>query len=213
MWRRLRDHWRATAILVGLVVFALLGALYVADGFTVRIDRAVAREAYEFATGRPAVREFFIRVTYFGEGRTLTYAGTVLVIAIALRRECLRALVYAVGQLAGRSITPFFKGQFQRSRPEYVDWADYSFPSGHAFGSAMVYGLVAYTVARIWAGSRLRWPLAGAAVAFAMLIGLSRIMMGVHYLSDVIAGLCLGMAYGVAIDLLANRVSRINRSV
>ena len=206
--RHFPGHRHFGAVVGGICAFCLIAILVFSDSFLIRIDQFVARECYEYAIERPTVRAFFEYATAFGNGRTLNAVGTFSVVVLLLRREWIRALIYAIGQLSARSISSYLKGQFQRKRPEYVDWPDFSFPSGHAFGSALVYGLVAFMLVRIWAGSRLRLPLACCAIGFVLLIGLSRIMLGVHYMSDVLAGLSLGMAWGAAWEMFANRFDR-----
>ena len=116
--------------------------------------------------------------------------------AIAIRREYLRSLIWAIGLLGCRPVVPWLKSEFRRVRPPFVESEDFSFPSGHAFGSAVVYGMLALVVLRIWDGSRWRWLIAGAIWAFVGLVALSRPMIGVHFPSDVLAGLSLGLGWG-----------------
>jgi undecaprenyl-diphosphatase len=96
------------------------------------------------------------------------------------------------------------KWTLERERPLniYRGLESFSFPSGHATTSAMVYGFLAFLLAR---GLRRRWrpPLLAAAAVLVALIGLSRIYLGVHWFSDVIAGFALGLAW---ITLLAAAV-------
>jgi membrane-associated phospholipid phosphatase len=88
---------------------------------------------------------------------------------------------------------------FHRPRPElaYVHLDTYSFPSGHAAGSAAVYAVVFYLLAR---GGARRWHIACAVgyVALILAIGFSRLYLEVHYLSDVLAGISLGAAWASA---------------
>ena len=87
-------------------------------------------------------------------------------------------------------MNPILKLVFHRPRPElaYVHLDTYSFPSGHAAGSAAVYALVLYLLAR---HAPPRWQVFAAIgyVVLVAIIGFSRLYLEVHYLSDVLAGL------------------------
>ncbi|HKB05418.1 MAG TPA: phosphatase PAP2 family protein [Gemmataceae bacterium] len=182
--------------LICTCLFAVLAVLVEAGSAIVRLDERLVVVCHEFAVDHPAVRDFFAFVTDLGYGWLLWIVGTAAVLALAVRRDWFRALAWAVGLLASRPVTPWLKGQFGRVRPPFVDWADFSFPSGHAFASAVVYGLFALVVMRVWHGSRWRWALAGGLWVFVGLIALSRPMLGVHYPSDVVAGMSLGLGWG-----------------
>lgn len=70
-----------------------------------------------------------------------------------------------------------------------------SFPSGHAMSAAIVYGTVAYLAARLNTRAWARWLLLVAALFIIVLISFSRVYLGVHYPSDVIAGVSIGLAW------------------
>jgi undecaprenyl-diphosphatase len=182
--------------LLGSCAFALLATLLAADTALLRFDSDLVDRTYHFTANRPDAWKFFVFVTDLGAGRPLWIVGTLAVLALALRREYFRALVWAVGLLGIRPLTSWLKNEFRRVRPPYVNWQDFSFPSGHAFGSAIAYGMLALVVLRVWHGSRWRWVFAGALWAFIGLVALSRPMLGVHYPSDVLAGMSLGLGWG-----------------
>jgi membrane-associated phospholipid phosphatase len=108
------------------------------------------------------------------------------------------------------------KNAFDRPRPpyntEFTTELTYSFPSGHAASSAVAYGMLAYCLALHW---RKRWQrvcLFGGAAALVLLIGFTRLYLGVHYLSDVLAGYALALAWVslcvYVIELLRERFLR-----
>jgi len=182
--------------LVCTCLFALLAVLVAGNTLLIQVDTRLVAALHQFGVDHPDGLAFFQFVTDLGAGPPLFYVGALAVFALAWRREWVRALVWAVGLLASRKITPWFKGQFERVRPPFVDWPDFSFPSGHAFGSAVCYGMLALVVLRVWNGSRWRWVLAGAIWLFIALVALSRPIIGAHYPSDVLAGVSLGLAWG-----------------
>lgn len=128
-------------------------------------------------------------------------------------------LLLWVSLLGGRVLNHEMKVAFERDRPEPVDWdvsvfgnpvsfpESFSFPSGHATTALVVFGTMAYLVARLEPTPRQRrWTLAVAA-ALILLIGWSRVYMGVHYPSDVIAGYLSGIVW-VSLVALAIEVIR-----
>lgn len=125
------------------------------------------------------------------------------------RRWRLAAFV-AVAALAVAPLTSLLKDAVERPRPSYagtsVDAGGLAFPSGHASGAAVLAGVL---LVLLWPRTPQRWrrALASAAVLGAVLIGWTRLALGVHYLSDVVAGLTLG----AAVVLLAGLLLRVNR--
>jgi undecaprenyl-diphosphatase len=104
-----------------------------------------------------------------------------------------------LGVLGGKLFNTLLKEFYERPRPSVVQWVtevhSASFPSGHAMSSMVVYGSVAYLVGRLEARTRLRrttWILAALVI---LAIGISRMYLGVHYPSDVIAGFVGGLAW------------------
>jgi membrane-associated phospholipid phosphatase len=92
------------------------------------------------------------------------------------------------------------KHAIQRPRPIYASAAlhgnSFSFPSGHAMGSLVTYGMCAYLAATFWTKrSSTRLVVSVAASILVVAIGLSRLYLGVHYLSDVVAGYAAGTVW------------------
>jgi membrane-associated phospholipid phosphatase len=109
------------------------------------------------------------------------------------------AVVTAVGISAG-GLNWLLKWIFQRPRPSIFPDAlvasGYSYPSGHTMASAAVYGVIALAIWRL--APRARWPAVIVATALVFAIGLSRVYLGVHWATDVVAGLAAGVAVFVA---------------
>jgi membrane-associated phospholipid phosphatase len=139
----------------------------------------------------------------------------VIVLAIALywlwrHARKLDALTMLVSFIGAVAISSVLKLVFARPRPDVfpplVPVSTYSFPSGHALAAMGLYGLLAIL---LWRGRRRGWAVLSA--AWVLLIGLSRIYLGVHYPSDVLASLALGTLWLVVIlnghDRLAKRLS------
>lgn len=152
---------------------------------------------------------FFEAVTVLGNFLTLL-AVTVLAVVLLLRRgrrteAALVALAFAGAQI----LTLGLKLGFARERPFFPDPlssapSTYSFPSGHASVSLAVYGALGYIAARHVASRRAQVAVLAAAAALVALIGFSRLYLGVHFLTDVIAGFSLGLAWVALCVVLLN---------
>jgi undecaprenyl-diphosphatase len=98
------------------------------------------------------------------------------------------------------------KGLFERDRPPEIyraaDVLNQSFPSGHALLSAVIYLTLGAMLARAEPGWRIRLYILTLAILIALGVGLTRILLGVHWASDVLAGWCAGAAWATACWLL-----------
>ena len=112
------------------------------------------------------------------------------------RRERLRLIVWVAALAGGQLINQLLKAWFTRPRPTFVEplavELTYSFPSGHATMSLITYGMLAYF---LWIGTTNRAAhvlVTSALISLIILIGVSRMYLGVHYFSDVLAGYASG---------------------
>ena len=131
-------------------------------------------------------------------------AMTLLAIAGALLLATLEEWVVLGGWIAafgGASVlVPWLKVVVHRPRPPYaaaiIQHPTWSFPSGHAMGSLVGFGMLAYVLVRFANGTRRARLVAwGGATLIILLIGASRMYLGVHYLSDVVGGYAVGAAW------------------
>jgi undecaprenyl-diphosphatase len=113
------------------------------------------------------------------------------VLAFYLKGWRLSATLLLVSTVGGFLLTTFLKGVFERARPELFDSgytaSFYSFPSGHAALAVGFYGTLTLILAYRLRGFA-RWAVAGVGVLLVLLIGYSRLYLGVHYPTDVLAG-------------------------
>jgi membrane-associated phospholipid phosphatase len=189
-------------LLLGLAVLTagawLFGALAeeLVEGNT-HADTRVAAWLHEHAT--PGWTTLFENVTRVGN--LVTLIAVVVVASIVLYRKRLIAelqllLLAAIG---AEIITVGLKLGFERERPFFSDplatESTYSFPSGHASVSLAVYGTLGYIAARHLGSRRGQLGVLIAAASLILLIGFSRMYLGVHFLTDVIAGFSVGLAW------------------
>jgi undecaprenyl-diphosphatase len=155
-------------------------------------------------------------VTALGSVTVLTLLVVLALAVCASLRRWAEALVVVVGAVGGVGISQGLKHLFLRERPDLVyravEAANPSFPSGHAMLSAVVFLTLGALAARFAPKRRLKALALGSAVFLSVLVGLSRVYLGVHWASDVLAGWCVGAAWAMACWLAAWGWARFFRS-
>jgi len=194
----------AARVVAVAVLFAAAAALFVAMAAAVAsgdrvttVDAAIADWLHRHATP-PFVTAMLVWTQLHSTVAVGTYAA-VAAIALALERDWRRMTLVVVAVGGGLALNALMKLAFQRARPAFDDplltLATYSFPSGHVAGSTIFYGLlVAAVFARTKRPQRRALAIVGAALAIA-LVAFSRMLLGVHYLSDVVAAFAEGVAW------------------
>jgi membrane-associated phospholipid phosphatase len=169
----------------------------VAEGETTRDDQRIADWLHGRATD--PLTDVFRAFTWTGNGGFLAFV--VLVAAIVLwRRSYLADALFVVFAFVGAEVITFgMKQGFRRERPFFEDplatASSFSFPSGHALVSLAVYGSIALVIARHTSDRRVASAVVALAVFWILAIGFSRLYLGVHSLSDVVAGYAAGAAW------------------
>ncbi|MBV8100785.1 MAG: phosphatase PAP2 family protein [Verrucomicrobia bacterium] len=135
-------------------------------------------------------------VTALGSGTNLTIATGILAGFLCLNRR-FRATGFLVSSLgSGLLLCQSLKGFFARRRPtvvpHLVDFDPASFPSGHSMGAALVYLTSGGIISRQVTGSLAKTYFLSMALVLAVIVGVSRVYLGVHYPSDVLAGWAAG---------------------
>ena len=133
----------------------------------------------------------------------------VVVIACAfllLKRRAIEAALLALAMGGGLAISQLLKAVFGRERPpdmyRAVEVLNESFPSGHAMLSAVVYLTLGAMLARATSQQYLRGYVMGSAILLTVLVGLTRVYLGAHWTTDVLAGWSAGAAWATACWLL-----------
>lgn len=109
-----------------------------------------------------------------------------------------RLYMYVVCLAGGGILNQVLKRIFERVRPDIfpvIAESGYSFPSGHAMGAICFYGILAYFAGLGLKNCTMRWLLMAAAGVYILLIGLSRVYLGVHYPTDILAGYTAGSTW------------------
>ena len=214
--RRLSAHMVASlALLVGWIVVSALTA-----GFTAVLEDVLEGDGIA-AVDRPALRWLAthrdlwltrtLRVVTMAGNPAMLAALTVMVCVVAIwwRRSWLPAVIGLVGAGGIGLIVITAKALVGRNRPPspyaVIAANGYSFPSGHATGTAAVALFCAWMLTRCvitaWAGKVAVWA---TAIGVIGVVGFSRVYLGVHWISDVLAGWLLGAAWAGAVMLVGS---------
>jgi membrane-associated phospholipid phosphatase len=180
-------------------------------------DHQIAAWFHEHLT-QPLIN---VMLAFSDPGSPMWIATITLVVALfcALRRHWYGLFALLLAVPGGMLLNSVIKELVHRHRPyserPLVDLSDYSFPSGHVMAATLLYGLLALFALvvlrkRLWRGLALL----GAALVI-MLVGLSRIALGAHYLTDVLAAIATGVVWiwlcDIVVKIIRRRRSRSER--
>jgi undecaprenyl-diphosphatase len=147
----------------------------------------------------PGIQSVMLEITALGTSAVVAMIVFIAGLFLWLNHHKHSAILLIAATLGGMVLDGLLKIGFNRPRPQIFQWGTQvvssSFPSGHAMASTIVYGTVAYLAARLQqnvASRILTMALAGLII---VLICGSRLYLGVHYPSDVLAGVVIGLAW------------------
>jgi len=212
---------RAFGVSLGLGIFVLVAAGWlfgaIAEDVVNRdaplgtLDLDVAAWLHAHAT--PAMTSLMFILSDLGAPVSVIAITLLTAAVLATRRRWYRLVFLLLATVGGEVVNFLMKKAVHRQRPFFEDpivtLTSFSFPSGHAMGSTVLYGALAAIM--IWPMRQFRWRIATvcAAALLVALICFSRIYLGVHYLSDVVAGCLAGLVWLVsclmAVDALRHR--------
>jgi undecaprenyl-diphosphatase len=206
-----RDRWELTLLLTGIAFLALLLtfttlASEVLEGETLKFDRAILlglRTPGDLSVpkGPRWLLSAALDITALGSATVLGLAVATVAGFLVLQGLWRRALIVLGASLGGWFLNGALKQLYQRPRPDIVphlrEAMSLSFPSGHALQSAAVYLTLGVLMMR-FAHRRIAKAYCIAVAAMAtVLVGLSRVYIGVHYPTDVLAGWLIGLSWAL----------------
>jgi len=186
-----------TIVVCAVLLFVGLAAVVLHDGAASASDRAVLAWLHEHAGPRLVLAMRFVSAMH--APRAILVMTALVALLLAARRDWGDMATVLVVVFGGAALNHLLKHGLQRARPGVgalsAGATDFSFPSGHVANATLLYGVVAaLLICRFRA-----WPLRlGAALAAALLVasvGLSRLVLGAHHPSDVLAALLVGVAW------------------
>ena len=157
--------------------------------------------------GPPWLERWSREITSLGSGAVLSLMTLLVVGYLLIERWYASAVLVVVSVGGGTLLTAGLKGYFERDRPNAVphltDALFKSYPSGHSMMSSVVYLTLAVLLARTMKRRRVKIYFVSAALFLSFLVGLSRVYLGVHYPTDVVAGWAGGTAWALLCWLTA----------
>lgn len=217
LWRRIRDEGGvllAFLILAALALFFLKLASEVMEGETLAFDRFIMQWMRDHAGG-PAMRTTMLDLTALGGTAVLTLVTIAVTGFLIVVRKSATAGFVALSVTGGALISFGLKLIFSRPRPDLVEHLVYvdtsSFPSGHATNSAVVYLTLGMLLASTQERHGPRIYLISAAILLTLAVGISRVYLGVHWPSDVIAGWCVGAVWAGLCGIAGQWLQRRHR--
>lgn len=218
------DHRRPTGARSGTLAIGLsLGCLalsFVLLALSVQAGRtwldsavmALIHDEGGVRRGGAFVRTFWEDVTVLGSGPIVTIVVVFCLGYLILARHGRTAAAFGIGIALAAISSYTLKGFFERPRPmatEALVLLDvYSFPSGHSVIAGAVYPMLGALVAQVVDGRRLKAYCISCGVLVMVLVGASRVYLGVHYATDVLAGFCLGLSWALLSGLVMARLRR-----
>lgn len=218
----MRIRWEpvvvATFALVAVLLFGFIRlAAEVGEGDTRGFDRAILLALR--MPGDPAeplgphwLKGVVVNISSLGSNVVLALVALVVIGFLIVSGRRAAALFVAIATGGGALLSVALKAEFVRPRPELVAHLvqvnTTSFPSGHSLGSAVTYLTLGLLLARFQPQWRVRIYLVGVAMLLTLLIGVSRVYLGVHWPTDVLAGWSIGAAWAIACWGIALRLQR-----
>ena len=206
----------------GLLLLSVLLLSFIAisdeirDADTIALDQRVLLALRGSSPSDPVGPHWFERLwgdwTALGGAPIVGLLCTVLIVYLLLFRQWRNALWVFFVVNGCWIISDVLKSAFDRPRPDHafhaVEVASQSFPSGHSLTAAAIYPTLGILLGRLVPDLRRKLYVWATALFVMVLVGLSRIYLGVHYLSDVLGGWSVGLAWAIACYLVTRVLER-----
>ena len=162
-----------------------------------RLGRWIDREVYEFiyASESFITTALMLGFTQLGELLSMIVMSLIMISILMLYKLKIHTLFFIISMLISTVLIPVLKNSFDRERPSFlrlIEISGFSFPSGHAVGSTIFFGSVAHVIKETNLNNKAL--LMTICATFILMISSSRVYLGVHYPTDVLAGVIIGLA-------------------
>lgn len=194
------EHESGLCLTIGLTICTCLTALFFWVGRGITLSSGLShldQRLYELLAvlHHPWTDIFFATITWLGSGQVMIILVALVLLTLLVNNRDFSALIFAGGMIVGELFNALVNAIYARPRPTPffpgLEAIGTSFPSGHAFSALLFYGLVIYFLIGTTRNWRARFALILAGSFIVLLVGFSRIFLGVHWASDVLAGFVL----------------------
>lgn len=201
---------KRTLIKLGIFFLLFLGAMIgfvalageVHEGETLIVDQTILRTINEHSS--PVLDQFFLVITNFGGTIAVVHITAITLALLMARKQYKHATIVAAAVGGAALINVVLKLIFERARPDlweqFIVETSYSFPSGHA----MISSVLAFAAIAVFWKTKWRLAVIISASLFTILIGFSRLYLGVHYPTDVLAGWFVSAAWALVVVAVVN---------
>lgn len=191
-------------VLIPLVLFLFITALVCLCNTITNIDIEIIKQFQH-------IFSFLNIETVHQFSNILYHYGSVVIFVLILffvhKKNFSMAIIFLACNTICYDFIKLIKGIIQRTRPPFelqlfTHPKDFSFPSGHTFDATIFFGLLIYIISKYVKNNITKYTLCSICVIMIMLVGLSRILLGVHYPTDVLAGFLLGLTIVFAVSII-----------
>ena len=206
VWGFIRDRFRggkwygigltvgAACIALSILSFAAIVDSLSEKGTLFHLDLKI--NAYVIRVANPGLTAFLGTVTDLGSIYLVVIAAVIVGVILFIRKNWWRLLSLFLAVGIGQAVLNILKIAFQKPRPKTEMFVfGSSFPSGHVFSATVIYGFCIYLAFRFIKKATIKWVVSTSLSLLILLIGFSRVYLGVHWLSDVLAGYITGFAW------------------
>ena len=201
-----------TAAIATLIFFGWLTS-EVLEGETTHFDEATRNAVHQLAS--PLLTTIMRGISFVGSTLVLAIGTTLVVIQFAMRKWGREAWLFAITMIGAGLLNITLKLAFKRPRPvpffNLTAPETYSFPSGHSLSSACFFGALAAILTARVRSRRVRWIVWVVCTLMFVLIGFSRIYLGVHHTTDVIAGFAAALIWILVVRFVELELARRKR--
>lgn len=192
----------AYAIWASLVVSVILVMVFIQLINEIREQDMVSMDHKVLAWTNSIITPWLIEVmkfiTMLGNISTLIVVISLTILLLLAGRRYGEAVFFAVAAVTTPILNVGLKSWLQRERPDFnrlIEVTGFSFPSGHAMGSCVIYGMIGWLLSRLVRSRPAKLAIWTLTFGVILMIGYSRIYLGVHYPSDIVAGLAAGVVW------------------
>jgi membrane-associated phospholipid phosphatase len=205
-WSFIKDgfragKWHGVGLTAGAACFAFSMLSFAAivhslsqKGILFQLDLEI--NAYVIKAANPGLTWLLGTVTNLGNIFLVVTVAIMIGIILSIRKSWWRLFSLFLAVAIGQAVLNILKVVFQRPRPRTEMFVfSYSFPSGHVFSATVIYGFCIYLTFCFVTSATVKWIVSALLFLLILLIGFSRIYLGVHWLSDTLAGYVTGFAW------------------